>query len=116
MEKLLIYSLKLAHSQHQVSEFSLVDSTKPGYRRFLALWLIDPHRRIISTANVPPQQADWWIEKKSEAGERHSEVPDSLMSNEEMKRHQESLIEERRGKASHMEGRFNKASYSFCEH
>lgn len=25
----------------------------------MALWLVDPHTRIISTANVPPQQQDW---------------------------------------------------------
>ncbi|KAI1366480.1 hypothetical protein F5Y08DRAFT_133372 [Xylaria arbuscula] len=48
--------------QHAVSPFELVDKTKPGHRRFIALWLVDPHIRIISTANVPPQQQDWWIE------------------------------------------------------
>jgi hypothetical protein len=40
----------------------LVDPTKPGHRRFIALWLVDPNLRIISTANVPPQQRDWWAE------------------------------------------------------
>lgn len=48
--------------QHRVSPFELVDKTKPGHRRFIALWLVDPHQRIISTANVPPQQQDWWAE------------------------------------------------------
>ncbi|KAL5381627.1 hypothetical protein DPSP01_007075 [Paraphaeosphaeria sporulosa] len=48
--------------QHRVSPFSLVDKTKPGHRRFIALWLVDPHQRIISTANVPPQQQNWWAE------------------------------------------------------
>ncbi|KAI0198684.1 hypothetical protein F4808DRAFT_254042 [Astrocystis sublimbata] len=48
--------------QHAVSPFELVDKTKPGYRRFIALWLVDPHIRVISTANVPPQQQDWWME------------------------------------------------------
>lgn len=47
-----------------MSPFKLADPTKPGYRRFIALWLVDPHpgRRILSTANVPPQQQDWWAE------------------------------------------------------
>jgi hypothetical protein len=49
-------------SQHRVSSFELEDETKPGHRRFIALWLVDPHKRIISTANVPPQQQDWWLE------------------------------------------------------
>ncbi|KAF4343552.1 hypothetical protein FBEOM_2461 [Fusarium beomiforme] len=44
--------------QHRVPSFELQDPTKPGHRRFIALWLVDPHRRIISTANVPPQQKD----------------------------------------------------------
>lgn len=47
---------------HRVSGFKLADSTRPGHRRFIALWLVDPFTRIISTANVPPQQAEWWAE------------------------------------------------------
>ncbi|KAK3991074.1 hypothetical protein QBC44DRAFT_57751 [Cladorrhinum sp. PSN332] len=47
---------------HRVSGFKLADPTKPGHRRFIALWLVDPCTRIISTANVPPQQAEWWAE------------------------------------------------------
>ena len=49
-------------SQHRVSGFSLQDRTKPGHRRFIALWLVDPHQRLISTANVAPQQLNWWAE------------------------------------------------------
>ncbi|KAI6390891.1 hypothetical protein MCOR23_009299 [Pyricularia oryzae] len=48
--------------QHAVSPFELKDKTKPGHRRFVALWLVDPHVRIISTAKVPPQQQSWWVE------------------------------------------------------
>ncbi|KAF1973741.1 hypothetical protein BU23DRAFT_580213 [Bimuria novae-zelandiae CBS 107.79] len=48
--------------QHRVSPFSLVDKTRPGHRRFIALWLVDLYQRIISTANVPPQQQDWWFD------------------------------------------------------
>ena len=46
--------------QHQVQPFSLVDRTKPGHRKILALFLVDPHTPILSTANVPCQQRDWW--------------------------------------------------------
>ncbi|KAJ4315638.1 hypothetical protein N0V94_005835 [Neodidymelliopsis sp. IMI 364377] len=49
-------------SQHRVSPFELADPNKPGHRQFIALWLVDPHKRIISTANVPPQQRSWWTE------------------------------------------------------
>ncbi|KAI4676520.1 uncharacterized protein J4E88_007438 [Alternaria novae-zelandiae] len=48
--------------QHRVSPFSLIDPTKPGHRRFIALWLVDPTKRIISTANIPPQQMDWYVD------------------------------------------------------
>jgi hypothetical protein len=48
--------------QHRVSPFELVDPTKPGHRRFIALWLVDPTKRIISTANVPPQQLSWYVD------------------------------------------------------
>ncbi|KAK7745088.1 hypothetical protein SLS53_003323 [Cytospora paraplurivora] len=61
--------------QHRVSPFKLVDPTKPGHRRFIALWVVDPHCRVISTANVPPQQQDWWTESvfgKSEDSQKSS--------------------------------------------
>ncbi|KAM0544342.1 hypothetical protein ACHAPJ_011878 [Fusarium lateritium] len=48
---------------HRVSSFELQDKTKPGHRRFIALWLIDPNTRIINTGNVPPQQQSWWMER-----------------------------------------------------
>lgn len=54
--------LQFSHSQHRVSPFELIDKTKPGHRRFIALWLVDPNLRIINTANVPPQQMSWYAE------------------------------------------------------
>lgn len=27
------------------------------------MFLVDPHIRILSTANVPPQRLDWWAEE-----------------------------------------------------
>ncbi|KAF1849209.1 uncharacterized protein K460DRAFT_305120 [Cucurbitaria berberidis CBS 394.84] len=48
--------------QHRVSPFRLIDPTKPGHRRFIALWLVDPTQRIISTANIPPQQMTWYAD------------------------------------------------------
>ncbi|KAI9932099.1 hypothetical protein ASPWEDRAFT_171776 [Aspergillus wentii DTO 134E9] len=49
--------------QHRVSPFELADPSKPGHRKILALFLVDPHIRITSTANIPPQRADWFEEK-----------------------------------------------------
>ena len=46
--------------QHQVQPFTLEDKSKPGHRKILAMFLIDPNRRVLSTSNVPPQRKDWW--------------------------------------------------------
>lgn len=51
--------------QRQRSGLSLVDKSKPGYCKTLFLYLVDPHIRIISTANVPPQRADWRKEDRA---------------------------------------------------
>ena len=48
--------------QHRVTPFSLRDPTKPGHRKILAMFLVDPHIRVLSTSNVPPQRRDWWAE------------------------------------------------------
>ncbi|KAJ3550096.1 hypothetical protein NMY22_g630 [Coprinellus aureogranulatus] len=48
---------------HQVQPFKLADPTKPGHRKILALFLVDPSISIISTADVPPQRRDWWAEE-----------------------------------------------------
>lgn len=45
--------------QHRFSGFKLIDPTKPGATKALAMFLVDPNIRIISTANVPPQRLDW---------------------------------------------------------
>ena len=49
--------------QHCVHNFRLKDETKPGHRKILAMFLVDPHIKVLSTANVPPQQRDWWQEE-----------------------------------------------------
>lgn len=54
--------------QHQVQPFQLEDPTKEGHRKILALFLVDPNIRIISTANVPCQRKDWWSEVVRERG------------------------------------------------
>ena len=53
--------------QHRESPFSLVDPTRPGHRSYLAFYLVDPTQRVLSTARVPPQQAEWMEEGLAEA-------------------------------------------------
>ncbi len=47
--------------QHCVQPFSLVDRSRPGHRRIVVFFLIDPARRIVSTADAPPQSRAWHI-------------------------------------------------------
>ena len=54
--------------QHCVEPFHLADPSKAGYLKILALFLIDPYRPIISTANVPCQQKSWWAERVRNIG------------------------------------------------
>ncbi len=45
--------------QHQVQPFGLADPAKPGHRKIVAFFLINPDRPVPSTTTVPPQQAEW---------------------------------------------------------
>ena len=45
--------------QHQVQPFELQDPSKPGHRKILCFFLVDPNKRVPSTLSCPPQQADW---------------------------------------------------------
>jgi hypothetical protein len=47
--------------QHRLEPIELVNKSAPGHQRLITLCLVDPHYRICSTRNVPPQRHDWWI-------------------------------------------------------
>lgn len=92
--------------QHRVQSFRLADPTKPGHRKLLAMFLVDPHIRVLSTANVPPQRKDWWADevrkvKQFEALPRElfdkviEEVRDFPISWDEALEIRESLMGER---------------------
>ncbi|TFK50233.1 hypothetical protein OE88DRAFT_1753982 [Heliocybe sulcata] len=49
--------------QHRVSPFQLVDPSKPGHRKILCFFLVDPTTSILSTSSVPPQQVEWYARK-----------------------------------------------------
>ncbi|KAF7328861.1 hypothetical protein MVEN_02515800 [Mycena venus] len=54
--------------QHCVSPFKLADPSKPGYRKSIAVFLVDPTKDpIVSATDVPPQQAEWAGEALEEA-------------------------------------------------
>ncbi|PNH54770.1 hypothetical protein VD0002_g6334 [Verticillium dahliae] len=111
--------------QHAVGSFGLVDRTKPGHRRFIVLWLVDPNDRICSTRNVPPQQHDWWAEKRlaeynfrglpqeivNMVGEEVSDYPMSLKKAKELRL---DLMKERTRMVEAVENQFG--SFNLCEH
>lgn len=63
--------------QHRVSSFRLADPTKPGHRKIVAMFLVDPHIPILSTANVPPQRRDWWAAEVRKV-DRFAALPEEL--------------------------------------
>ncbi|PCG98106.1 Protein of unknown function DUF4246 [Penicillium occitanis (nom. inval.)] len=115
--------------QHRVAPFELADKTKPGHRKILALFLVDPSIRIISTANVPPQRADWVAERdqlRAELLERKlpvelqqmvlKDVDDIPITMEEAKQYREELMEERRAVQDEQSEMFAIGNFSLCEH
>lgn len=118
--------------QHRVQPFKLADPTKPGHRKILALFLVDPGIRIISTASVPPQQRDWWSEsvindfaKSGTAlGKLSPEIRDKVfegvddfpISMEEAKEIRLKLMEERKKYVVQRVHAFEQQEFSLCEH
>ncbi|KXG47683.1 Protein of unknown function DUF4246 [Penicillium griseofulvum] len=112
--------------QHKVAPFSLADRSKSGHRKILALFLINPHRRVISSANVPPQREDWAPENSNlnsvhahvstNSGTPGQDVPGSVMSMEEAKAYRVELMEERSIKTVENNTVFEDGDFCLCAH
>ncbi|KAH9478441.1 hypothetical protein JR316_0008896 [Psilocybe cubensis] len=116
--------------QHRVGPFKLQDPTKPGHRKIVALFLVDPNIKIISTAHVPCQRQDWWVDniqqKSNAAGldqlplelqENVLEGVDFPISLREAKQMREELMEERKLYHLGKEEKFKEDfTISLCEH
>jgi hypothetical protein len=61
--------------QHQVSPFELADPAKPGYRKILVFFLVDPNVKVVSATDVAPQQRSW-------VGRAMGETPATPLSRE----------------------------------
>lgn len=111
--------------QHQVEPFQLQDTTRPGHRKIVALFLVDPAIPIISTGNVPPQQKHWWTERMTNTEPLISlpnEIRNMILEKvtypiglEEAKRSRKALMKER-SNSNDQRSRFLNAEWSFCEH
>lgn len=87
--------------QHRVGSFRLADSARPGYRKILAFFLVDPSEKIVSTSDVPPQQP--WSET-------------STMTLEQANEFREQLMQERKFFVDEHNEQLYEREFSLCEH
>ncbi|OJD17723.1 hypothetical protein AJ78_02187 [Emergomyces pasteurianus Ep9510] len=113
--------------QHKVEPFQLEDPSKPGHRKILALFLVDPNIRIISSANVPCQRRDWWAEQipwanitgrlpRELSDEVVSHMDDFPISMEDAKKLRLELMEERKAIVMEQDRVIENFTFSLCEH
>ncbi|RYP19271.1 hypothetical protein DL765_003472 [Monosporascus sp. GIB2] len=113
--------------QHRVSPFRLADSSRPGHRKILAMFLVDPHVRVISTANVPPQRRDWWAEELRRTVPRLAALPPEIFDHivgkveepwgfEEARRIRRDLMDRRGAMNDEVNDYMMEQRISFCEH
>ena len=113
--------------QHRVDAFELADPTRPGYRKILCFFVVNPFTRVLSTSDVPPQQAHWAIEEMGKApglGKLPQELYDAivkcttagLVSRAEAEEDREKLMMERlMFVAAHNQQVFE-VEFNMCEH
>ncbi|OKK02115.1 DUF4246 domain-containing protein [Streptomyces sp. CB02400] len=87
--------------QHRVGSFRLADPTRPGHRKILAFFLVDPSEKIVSTSDVPPQQP--WSDT-------------STMTLEQAKGYREELMRERKFFVDEHNEQLYEREFSLCEH
>ncbi|WP_344497329.1 DUF4246 domain-containing protein [Streptomyces enissocaesilis] len=87
--------------QHRVGSFRLTDPTRPGYRKILAFFLVDPSENIVSTSDVPPQQP-WSVT--------------STMTLEQARNYREQLMQERKFFVDEHNEQLYEREFSLCEH
>ncbi|KAI9023242.1 hypothetical protein DFJ74DRAFT_699223 [Hyaloraphidium curvatum] len=113
------------HLQHRVAPFSLADRSKPGHRKILVFFLVNPKERIRSTAEVPPQDAAWFADELRRVPPFDG-LPDEMteqivaampfpISLREAMRHREELMTERKFMSDENENIFERP-FSLCEH
>ncbi|KAJ5161519.1 hypothetical protein N7492_006911 [Penicillium capsulatum] len=116
--------------QHRIPPFSLEDRTKHGHHKILGFFLVDPHVRIISAANVPPQREDWGIEKEELVARMLSErLPQEIcdmvaharnlnppMSMDEAMELRRELMKEQSVQLERQTEEFTTGFFPLCEH
>ncbi|OSC97245.1 hypothetical protein PYCCODRAFT_1399071 [Trametes coccinea BRFM310] len=113
--------------QHRVEPFELADPSKPGHRKILCFFLVDPLQRILSTSDVPPQQEDWSMSEMVRAPalrelpvELFEAVADyarqNTISRKEAEEHRERLMKERAHFVVEHNEKVFELEFNMCEH
>ena len=113
--------------QHWVHPFRLADATKPGVRKILALFLVNPEIRVLSTSDVPPQQEEWAMGEVKKAPEMEKLPAElfeiiaeyakgGLISRETAREHRVKLMEERSRFVRKNNEEVFDMEFSMCEH
>ncbi|PVV03357.1 hypothetical protein BB560_002162 [Smittium megazygosporum] len=113
--------------QHKVQPFELADKSRPGHRKILCFFLIDPTRRILSTANIPPQQREWVEPEGSKSTGAKSVLQnqtsldplsrsDFPIDFETAKAHRKQLMDERKFFVNTVNEKVFERPFSLCEH
>ncbi|MFJ3612106.1 DUF4246 domain-containing protein [Streptomyces hydrogenans] len=87
--------------QHRVGPFRLADPARPGHRKILAFFLVDPSESLVSTSDVPPQQP--W-------------APTSTMTLAQARGFREELMRERTFFVDEHNEQMYEREFSLCEH
>ncbi|MEV8585932.1 DUF4246 domain-containing protein [Streptomyces sp. NPDC051180] len=87
--------------QHRVGSFRLADPTRPGHRKILAFFLVDPSETLVSTSDVPPQQP--WSAT-------------STMTLDQARAYREQLMQERKFFVDEHNEQLYEREFSLCEH
>ncbi|KAF7328720.1 hypothetical protein MVEN_02500600 [Mycena venus] len=119
--------------QHSVSSFKLTDPSKPGHRKILAIFLVDPTvDPIASATDVPPQQAEWAADALQDAAKKpesfvsrvpqelvdliKGHLPTTFMTLQEAEAYRLTLMEERTAFVqTHSDTAFG-VTFNMCEH
>ncbi|KAG8731665.1 hypothetical protein FRC11_002997 [Ceratobasidium sp. 423] len=116
--------------QHCVSPFTLDDRSKPGHRKIVALFLVDPAVRRPSTTIVPPQQKEWRVsgiatnpalkaafdKLAPEIIDRIDSFADGIMTRAEAEAYRLELMDERKAFMEKNDEAFFMVPFDMCEH
>jgi len=111
--------------QHALDSFKLKDGSKPGHRKILVFFLVDPTQRITSTATIPPQNVAWRDpgllarvvnELPPELAEMVTKHIGNEITLEEAKEHRLKLMEERTVAKDVVTQVIFSRPFSLCEH